>query len=67
MPDFLVRLGEGRTIILETKGYDPDEDKAKHEAARRWVSAVNDWCQLGTWLFHVCYDPQVLPGEIASL
>jgi len=67
MPDFLVRLTDGRTVILETKGYEPDMDQAKHEAARRWASAVNHWGQLGTWTFHVCRDPQALAGQLASL
>ncbi len=67
MPDFLVRLVDGRTLILEMKGFEPDEDKAKHEAAKRWVSAVNHWGQLGTWLFLVCYDPQTLESQLASL
>ena len=39
----------------------------KHAAAKRWVSAVNHWGQLGTWLFHVCFDPQRLAEELASL
>ena len=66
-PDFLAHLTDGRTLILETKGYMTDQDRAKHAAARRWVSAVNHWGQLGTWLFHVCLDPQRLPDELASL
>ena len=43
-PDYLVRLApsvEGSpslTVVLEIKGLLTEEDKAKHEAARRWVS-----------------------------
>ena len=67
MPDFLVRLTDGRTLVLETKGYLTDEDKAKHAAAKRWVSALNHWGQAGGWLFHVCFDPQELSKEIGRL
>jgi type III restriction enzyme len=41
-----------------------EEDKAKHEAARRWV-AVNNWGKLGRWAFHVCRDPQMLERELS--
>ncbi|MCK4389895.1 MAG: hypothetical protein KAV83_06630 [Desulfobacterales bacterium] len=42
-PDFLLRMKDGRTLILEIKGDETDEEKAKHAAAKRWVSAVNNW------------------------
>ncbi|MBM3148620.1 MAG: hypothetical protein FJZ88_01145 [Chloroflexi bacterium] len=38
-------------------------DRAKHQAAKRWVSAVNNWGQMGQWTFHVCKDPQMLGRE----
>jgi len=66
-PDYLVRLTDGRTLILEIKGYEDDQDKAKHAAAKRWVSAVNNWGRLGQWDFHVCKDPQVLGRELAYM
>jgi type III restriction enzyme len=66
-PDFLVRLTDGRTVILETKGYATDQDLAKHTAARRWASVVNHWGQLGTWAFPACYGPQQIESNICSL
>lgn len=66
-PDFLVRLAPEVTLILEIKGYEDDEIKAKHNAAKRWVSAVNNWGQLGKWMFHVCRNPQMLDRELAFL
>lgn len=50
-PDFLVRLANGATVVLEIKGFEDDQDKAKHTAAKRWVMAVNNWGQLGRWAF----------------
>ena len=63
-PDFVVRLRDGVSVVLEIKGApDPDAD-AKHQAARRWVEAVNNWRQLGEWEFLVCRDPQQLGRQI---
>ncbi len=63
-PDFIVRLSNGSNLILEVKGYETDQDRAKHQAAQRWISAVNNWGQLGKWHFYVCHDPQVLEKEL---
>jgi type III restriction enzyme len=67
-PDYLVGLapgvGEALTLVLEIKGRLTEEDKAKHEAARRWVAAVNNWGKLGSWAFHVCRDPQLIEREL---
>ena len=46
-PDFLVRLADDMTLVLEIKGLEDEQDRAKHNAAHRWVSAVNNWGQLG--------------------
>ena len=62
-----VRLINGVTLILEIKGYEDDQTRAKHAAARRWVSAVNNWGQLGRWAFHVCRKPQSLARELAEV
>jgi type III restriction enzyme len=64
VPDFLVRLADGRTLILEIKGYEDDQDRAKHQAAKRWRAAVNHWGKLGTWEVHRCKDPQMLEREL---
>ena len=70
-PDFLVRLdvpsAQEVTLILEIKGYEDDQTKAKHMAAKRWVTAVNNWGKLGQWAFHLCRNPQVLDKEISFL
>ena len=45
-PDFLVKLPSPLTVILETKGQSHEDTEAKHQAAHRWVSAVNHWGRL---------------------
>ena len=62
-PDFLVRLTNDVNLVLEIKGYQSDEDSAKHEAAHRWVRALNNWGRMGQWQFEVCHEPQML-GEM---
>ena len=57
-PDYVVRLRNGQTLILEMKGEEDDQDRQKYQAARRWVAAVNNWGRLGAWDFAVCRDPQ---------
>jgi type III restriction enzyme len=62
-----VRLRNGVTVLVETKGYEDDRASAKHNAARRWVEAVNNWGELGKWAFHVCREPQLLDREMEYL
>jgi type III restriction enzyme len=66
-PDYIVKLRNGLMVLLEMKGTEFDMDHAKYQAARRWVSAVNNWGRLGKWDFMVCKDPLVLPGMLAKL
>ncbi|MDE0484886.1 MAG: DEAD/DEAH box helicase family protein [Candidatus Poribacteria bacterium] len=66
-PDFIVRLTNGVHLVLEIKGFEPDQVHAKHAAAKRWVSAVNNWGKLKKWDFHVCKDPQLLGTELAAI
>ncbi len=66
-PDFIVRLTNGVHLVLEIKGFEPDQVHAKHAAAKRWVSAVNNWGKLKKWEFHVCKDPQLLGKELAEI
>lgn len=65
-PDFLVRLTNGLHIVLEIKGQYRGDTDAKHQAARRWVDAVNNWGKLGKWAFMVCRDPQKLGAMLAE-
>lgn len=66
-PDYLVRLTNDVTLILEIKGYEDDQDRAKYQAAQRWKAAVNRWGQLGLWDFHWCRNPQMLGRELEWL
>lgn len=66
-PDFIVRLRNSVHVVLEIKGKPREDTDAKHQAAKRWVSAVNHWGRLGEWGFLVCRDPQRLAEELTRL
>ena len=66
-PDFIVRLRDSVNVVLEIKGRPHEDTDAKHQAARRWVSAVNHWRRLGEWEFLVCREPQHLAEELVKL
>jgi type III restriction enzyme len=66
-PDFLVRLASGVIVIVEVKGKSYDNTDVKHQAARRWVAAVNHWGRLGQWDFLPCRNPQQLATDLAAL
>ena len=66
-PDFLVKLTCGVTLVLEIKGFEDEKTRAKHQAAKRWVDAVNYWGHLDRWAFHGNRKPQLLGKELAYL
>jgi len=67
VPDYLVRLTDGRILILEVKGFESEQDRAKHDAALQWVRAVNNTRKIGNWTFLVCKNPNELAGELRKL
>ena len=66
-PDFIVRLANGVNVVLEVKGRSREDTDAKHQAATRWITAVNHWGRLGEWDFLVCRDPQWLTRQLKAL
>lgn len=60
VPDFLVRLRGGCTVMLEIKGHGgelhhEDAVPAKNAAARKWVAALNNYKRFGLWAFEICH------------
>ena len=69
-PDFIVRLINDLVLLLEIKGYEvhnPEQNSAKHSAARKWVTAVNNQGEFGRWDFLVCRDLDGLLPSISAL
>ena len=49
IPDFLIRLDNGVTLVLEVKGQDSDQNKEKRRYLAEWVDAVNGDGRYGVW------------------
>lgn len=62
-PDFLIRLTTGDMLILETKGQEGDQERAKHSFLDEWVSAVNTHGGFGRWR----WDISRRPGEVKDI
>jgi type III restriction enzyme len=56
-PDFLVRLNNGRFLVLETKGQDSQQDRTKREFLDGWIRAVNSHKGFGHWGWAVSNNP----------
>jgi type III restriction enzyme len=52
-PDFLIRLKNGRMLVLEVKGQDSAENQTKREFLDEWVRAVNAHGAFGRWSWAV--------------
>jgi type III restriction enzyme len=57
IPDFLVRMANGSTLVLEIKGEDSPQNKAKRAALDEWVKAVNSAGGFGIWSWNVALAP----------
>ncbi len=57
VPDYLIRYTNGKHLILEIKGQDSEQNRAKRAAMRTWVAAVNEAGGFGHWAFDVVFDP----------
>ena len=62
-PDFLVKLTNGVTLILEAKGHDELEG-VKAQAAERWVRAVNADGSHGEWRYELMHNMNEIPALI---
>ncbi|MDR0322574.1 MAG: DEAD/DEAH box helicase family protein, partial [Treponema sp.] len=48
-PDYLIKLNNGKTLVLETKGKETDEVQEKRRALEKWITAVNSLKEYGEW------------------
>jgi type III restriction enzyme len=57
IPDFIVKLSNNKTLVLEIKGEDSPQNKAKRDALAEWISAVNAAGGFGVWSWDVAFQP----------
>ena len=62
-PDFIIKLSTGEHLVLETKGKETDQDRAKWKFLQQWVEAVNAHGGFGLW--HCAITRQ--PGQILQV
>ena len=65
-PDFLIKLDNGKTLVLEAKGQESRRDKEKRKALAEWISAVNGLGEYGVWCNDVSYNAADVDGIIAK-
>ena len=63
---YVVSLKKNR-VACDLEGRSHEDTDVKHQAARRWVSAVNHWGRFGEWCFLVCRNPQLLDTGFENL
>ena len=66
LPDFLVRLTNGTTLVLEIKGVEDDQSRAKHAALSAWIRGVNAKGGFGAWTYAVAYAPSQIEAILTS-
>lgn len=66
VPDFLIRLANGKTLVLEIKGQDTPRDKAKRSALKAWTKAVNARGGFGPWCDDVAFEMAQIQDILAS-
>lgn len=65
VPDFLVRLANGKTLILEIKGEDSEQNRAKRSTLDVWVISVNTKGGFGGWCWDVAFEPAEVQDALA--
>lgn len=65
IPDYLIRLANGKTLVLEIKGQDKEQNRAKRAALDMWVKAVNAKGGFGVWAWDVALEPAKIRDIIA--
>jgi type III restriction enzyme len=64
LPDYIVRIDARDhgtvNLILEVKGLEDEQDRAKRAVAERWCKAVNNDGRFGTWAYYQTRKPAEL-------
>jgi type III restriction enzyme len=65
-PDFLIKLTNGKTLVLETKGQDSPEVQEKRRALGEWIEAVNSLKDYGEWHSDISFNIVDVDGIIGK-
>ena len=61
-PDYLIKLKNGKFMVLEVKGKDDAKQQEKRKALDLWVKAVNEDKGFSEWCWDVSFNPEDLTG-----
>jgi type III restriction enzyme len=64
-PDFLIRLTNGITLVLEVNGDDSQQSRTKRRFLAEWVQAVNQHGGFCRWAADISFNPADLPDILA--
>jgi type III restriction enzyme len=65
-PDFLIRLTNGRMLVLEIKGQDDQQNQTKRKFLDEWCRAVNEQGGFGSWSWDVSRHPADVKDILAK-
>ena len=65
-PDFLIRLTNGRMLVLEVKGEDDQQSQTKRRFLDEWRRAVNEQGGFGAWSWDVSRHPSDVKDILAK-
>lgn len=63
-PDFLIKLKNGKTLVLEVKGKDDQQNRTKRQYLQEWVEAVNTDGRFGKWSWDVSFRTSDIKDKI---
>jgi type III restriction enzyme len=63
-PDFLIKLDNDKTLVLETKGQDSPPVQEKRRALAEWIDAVNTLKEYGQWCSAISFNVADVDGII---
>jgi type III restriction enzyme len=66
LPDYLIRLKNGKILVLEVKGKDSEQNQAKRQAMNIWITAINEQGGFGQWCFDTVFDPSKIRDTITK-
>lgn len=65
-PDFIIKMKNGKYLVLEVKGQMTQQDKTKREFLEEWIRAVNTQGGFGTWISAVSKNTADIEGILDS-
>ncbi len=63
-PDFIIKMNNGKYLVLEIKGQDDERNRTKRAYLKEWTKAVNTQGGFGKWHSDVSFHPSDIEGII---